>query len=110
LLPGWAYRHEGRALPTGLMAGKSARYVTTMDSPRPWYWFAQHDAFAGTLGRGTLSYVGFSPVKATLVFSARTLDARRRARWVSELEHLGRGDVAQGQLTSRTAKVDSKRC
>lgn len=38
LAPQWAFRFdEGKALPTGLMAGKSTRYVTTMASPNLWY-------------------------------------------------------------------------
>lgn len=95
LLPGFAFKFEGKALPTGLMAGKSARYVTTMDSPSLWYRLAHHDALAGSFGRGTLSFCGFAPIRRTLVFDVRKLDAARRARWISKLEAEGALDGAR---------------
>lgn len=93
LLPRWAYRYEGGALPRGLLAGRSARYVTTMDAPRPWYWLAQHDAHGGAFARGTLHYVGFKPIDETLIFSTRKLDEAARARWLGRLAQHGRDDV-----------------
>lgn len=93
LIPGWAYRHEGRPLPTGLMRGRSTRYVATMDSPALWYWLAHHDALGGAFGRGTLSYVGFGPIRRDLVFSVRTLSARQRQRWIERMRAVGARDV-----------------
>ncbi len=92
-LPGWAFKFEGKALPTGLMAGKSTRYVTTMDSPSLWYRLAHHDSLAGSFGRGTLSFCGFAPVRRTLVFNARGLDAAKKAKWLERLESEGARDV-----------------
>lgn len=93
LLPQWAFQFEGKALPTGLMAGRSTRYVTTMDSPNLWYRLWHGDPLAGSFGRATLSFCGFAPVKRTLVFGARTLDDRRRAKWLARLEAEGERDV-----------------
>lgn len=104
LLPGWAFRFEGRALPTGLLAGRSSRYVATMDSPRPWYWLAHHDALAGAFGRGTLRYVGFGPVRPTIVYGVRTLDATARARWVEKLERLGHEDAGGAKSPAQPAR------
>lgn len=92
-LPGWAFKFEGKALPTGLMAGKSTRYVTTMDSPSLWYRLGHHDALAGSFGRGTLSFCGFAPVRRTLVFGAKDLDAAKQAKWLAQLESEGAHDV-----------------
>lgn len=93
-LPGWAFRFEGKALPVGLMAGKSTRYVTTMDSPGLWYRLAHHDALAGSFGRATLGFVGFAPVKRSLVFGTRKLGEAARGKWLARLEREG-GDDAQ---------------
>ena len=102
LLPGWAFKYEGGALPRGLMAGRSTRYVTTMDSPRPWYWLAHHDAFGGSFGRGTLRYVGFSKVERTVLYGVRGMSPAVRAKWTARLEALGREDVRRspGRHTS----------
>ena len=89
LLPGWAFKFEGKALPTGLMAGKSSRYIATMDSPSLWYRLGHHDALAGSFGRGTLAFCGFAPIARTLVFDVRRLDASKRARWVAKVEEEG---------------------
>lgn len=92
-LPGQAFVYEGRPLPRGLMAGRSARYITTMDSPRIWYWLAHRRAIAASLGRGTLRFVGFSPVRGTLLYSVRTMTAKRRAAWLHKMQQLGHRDA-----------------
>ena len=97
LLPGWAFKFEGKALPTGMMAGKSARYITTMDSPSLWYRLAHHDALAGSFGRSTLAFCGFAPIRRTVVFDTRKLDAVKRARWLEKLEAEGALDGRRGE-------------
>lgn len=94
-LPGQAFVYEGGPLPRGLMAGRSARYITTMDSPRLWYWLAHRRAIAASFGRGTLRFVGFSPVRGTLLFNVRKMTARRRAAWLHKLEQLGQRDAVK---------------
>ena len=93
LLPDWAFRFEGGALPRGLLAGRSSRYVATMDSPRFWYQLANHDALAGSFGRGTLRFVGLAPVERTMIYAARGLSPTARAAWLARLEAQGRDDV-----------------
>lgn len=96
LLPRWSFRYEaGRALPRGLLAGRSTRYVTTMDSPGFWYRLVQHDALAGSFGRGTLRFVGFKPVERTLLFDVRHMTAPAREKWLRRLEGEGTRDVAR---------------
>ncbi len=96
-LPGWAFRYEGGPLPRGLMAGRSTRWVATMDSPSWWYRWVHRDAIGSSLGRGTLSFVGFSPVQSTLVTGVRKLDARARARWLARMEVQGAKDARNTQ-------------
>lgn len=92
-LPRESFVFEGRALPRGLLAGRSSRYVATMDSPAWWYALAHHAALEGSFGRGTLRFVGFAPVRRTVVHRVRALDAAARARWLDTLRATGARDV-----------------
>lgn len=87
-LPGWAFRYEGHALPTGLLRGRSARVVTTMDSPGWWYRLAHRRAIHAAFSRGTLAFCGLAPVDTTTVHAVRKLDAAARARWADKVEAL----------------------
>lgn len=94
LLPGWAFKFEGGGLPTGFMKGKTTRYVTTMDSPGYWYHLWYGDALAGSFGRGTLRFCGFSRVERTLIYDVRHLKEGPRAKWLARLEREGQRDAA----------------
>lgn len=95
-LPGWAFRYEkGTALPVGLLRGRSARVVTTMDSPAFWYTLANHRAIHGSFVTGTLSFVGFGPIRTTPVYSLRDLDAKARAKVLRDMTALARRDYAK---------------
>ncbi len=98
LLPRWSFRYEpGQLIPVGLLAGRSTRYVTTMDSPSLWYRIAHHDALAGSFGRGTLSFVGFKPIERTLLFDVRSMKAEKRAKWLRRLELEGERDARRAR-------------
>ncbi len=93
-LPGWAFQNvKGRPLPVGLLAGRSARLVTGMDSPSFWYTLAHNRALHGSFKTATLKYVGFGPVRSTTVYSVRTLSAKKRARILARLERTGAADA-----------------
>lgn len=94
-LPGWAFRYDGKALPTGLLRGRSARVVTTMDSPALWYTLANHRAIHGAFVTGTLSFVGFGPIRTTPVYGLRELDANARAKVLRGMSALARRDYAK---------------
>jgi putative NADPH-quinone reductase len=95
-LPGWAFRYEaGRALPTQLLAGRSGRVVTTMDSPSWWYSVWHHRAIHGAFVNGTLRFVGFDPVKATPIYRTRALGEAQRAAWVARMATLAREDLSR---------------
>lgn len=103
LLPGQAFVFEGGALPRGLLAGRSTRYITTMDSPRLWYWLAHRRAMAASFARGTLRFVGFAPIRSTLLYSVRKMAPARRAAWLTKLEQLGHADAQR--VKSRHSSV-----
>lgn len=97
-LPGWAFRHEpGAALPARLLAGRSGRVITTMDSPAWWYALVHHRAIHGAFVKGTLDFVGFAPVETTVVYKTRTLTAEVRAAWIDRAADLARRDLVAVQ-------------
>lgn len=105
--PGWAFRYEpGAALPTKLLAGRTARVVTTMDSPSWWYTFAHHRAIHGAFVKGTLRFVGFSPVETSVIHETRKLGEPARARWIDRMASFAVDDLRRaGQARPRPALV-----
>lgn len=92
-VPGWAFRYEpGAALPTRLLAGRTARVVTTMDSPGWWYALMHHRAIHGAFVKGTLRFVGFE-TEATVIHGTRALGPAPRARWIGRVAGLARDDL-----------------
>lgn len=93
-LPGWAFRYPGgNALPEGLLGGRSARVIATMDSPSWWYALAHRRSLHATMGRATLSFCGIRPVRFSVVHRVRELDAPTRERWRERLRAVGRDDA-----------------
>ena len=98
-LPGWAFRYEAgasstRSLPIGLLAGKSARVVTTMDSPAWWYTLAHHRAIHGSFVTATLSFVGLAPIRTTTIHELRTASEAARVAHVRSMAVLAEKDLA----------------
>ena len=92
-LPGWAFAYKkGSALPATLLAGRSARVVTTMDSPNFWYWLWHRSSVHTAFVNATLRFVGFGPVHSTTLFSQKSRTAAQRAAWLGKLRQLGRKD------------------
>src|SRR5690606_18138467 len=106
-LPGWAYRFEGRALPTPLLAGRSQRLVTTMDSPSWWYRFAHGRSIHRSMITATLSFVGFKNWGELTLYNVRTMSPARFEQAFAKLNRLGQKDGARLkpalQLTSALA-------
>lgn len=92
-LPGWAFRNNGGALPDKLLAGRSARLVATMDSPAWWYSTVQGRTVHRSAISVWLKYVGFSPVRQSMVYALRELDAAGRAAALQRLRDAGTADA-----------------
>lgn len=107
-LPGWAFKYEGASLPTGLLRGRSARVIATMDSPSWWYALAHRRSLHATVGTATLSFCGIRPTRFTTVYGARELDAAARERRLAALRGLARKD-ARGMVPALAADVASAR-
>ena len=94
-LPHWAFRYDaGQALPVGLLAGKSARVITTMDSPWWWYGLSHRRSLHRSFVNGTLSFCGVRPVTETTIYSLRELSAAQRER---QLERVRRDAARDGR-------------
>lgn len=88
--PGFAFRYREGKLPEGLLKGKSARVIVTMGMPAwiyRWYFFAHG---LRNLERNVLNYAGASPVRDTLIGSAKGLTPATAAQWIAWVEALGR--------------------
>lgn len=104
-MPGWAYRHDGRALPTGLLKGRSSRVIVTMDSPWFWYWLANRGSIHAAMGTATLAYVGIAPVRYTTLYSVRKMSSATREAWQRRVARLGATDAKpeHGNMPHREA-------
>ncbi|QDT39908.1 NAD(P)H-dependent oxidoreductase [Stratiformator vulcanicus] len=89
----WAFRtREDSPLWDGLLGGRSARIITTMDAP-PW----AHRLLFGAPGvkaikYATLRFCGIKPVKTKLIGSVKGSTPSRREKWLSSVERLGAVD------------------
>ncbi|MCY1059919.1 NAD(P)H-dependent oxidoreductase [Nannocystis sp. SCPEA4] len=95
-VPGWAFAYEaGKALPKGLLAGRSSRVLTTMDSPSWWYSLWHYRAIHGAFVNGTLRFVGLAPVKLSALYETRNRTAAQRERWLAEVRAIAAADHAR---------------
>lgn len=90
LRPGFAFTHRPTGFPIKHLAGRSARIVVTMGMPAlvyRWY-FGAHGL--RNLKRNILRFVGFAPVRDTIVGSVGTASRKTMERRVEEIRALGR--------------------
>lgn len=105
-LPGWAFAYRpGKALPEGLLAGRSSRVLTTMDSPSWWYALWHYRAIHGSFVNGTLRFVGLAPVKLSAFHATRTSTAAQRERWLAEVRTTAVADHARCPDASRRTRT-----
>jgi NAD(P)H dehydrogenase (quinone) len=101
-LPGYAFKYDTpHGLPRKLLQGRSARFISTMDSPRAWHWLVNRNAVETAFGRSTLRFVGFAPVLGTMFYSVGKMDRAARDRAIQDVQALGRRDAR----ALRTARV-----
>ena len=86
-LPGFAFRYPpGGGYPEGLLRGRSARVVATMDSPGWYYRFFRRRALHQAFSEGTLRFSGFGPVRESTVYDLRSLSEAQREAWLGRME------------------------
>ncbi|WUR15145.1 NAD(P)H-dependent oxidoreductase [[Empedobacter] haloabium] len=88
--PGFALAPDSRnPLRAGLLKGKSARVIVTMGMPAAFYRWVYRAHSVKSLERNILGFVGFAPVRHTLVGTAGQLDEAGVRRWCARLRRLG---------------------
>ena len=86
--PEFAFRYTDRGFPQQLLKGRSARVVVSMGMPAPLYSLIYRAHSVKSLKRNILSFVGFSPVRHSIIGSVEGSAAHRR-RWLERLRSLG---------------------
>lgn len=89
LRPGFAFSYRPTGFPIKHLEGRSARIIVTMGMPAfvyRWY-FCAHGL--KNLKRNILRFVGFAPVRDTIIGSVGTASRRTMERRVEEVRALG---------------------
>jgi putative NADPH-quinone reductase len=88
--PGFAIGPGGRrGMATKLLKGRSARVVVTMGMPALVYrWYFRAHSVA-SLERNILGFVGYAPVRRSLVGGVESIGDAGRTAWLSKLRALG---------------------
>jgi NAD(P)H dehydrogenase (quinone) len=101
-LSGFAYRYRPKtALSERLLAGRTARIVMTMDTPRFWNRLVYRNASETSLKRAILGYCGVKTIGITRFTPVRFSEDEQRTAWVAEAGKLGRRDAAASVTRSR---------
>lgn len=91
LMPGFAFRYHREGLGWDrLMTGRSARVVLTMDTPPfvlRWLWGRP---ILRRLKTQVLGFCGFAPIRFTTLGVVRKSTPEKRAKWLADVEALGR--------------------
>jgi putative NADPH-quinone reductase len=85
--PGFAIAHGEPGLFPGLLRGKSARVIVTMGMPAliyRWFFFAHS---LRSLRRNILRFVGFKPVRETIIGNVDA-SAKAREQWLERIREL----------------------
>jgi len=93
-LPGWAFRYDEQHRPVKGLTGRTARMLVTMDAPT-WYDRVVYAASARRqVGRATLGFSGYSPVRQSAFGSVGTSTPAQRDRMLVSARRAGEMDAA----------------
>ncbi len=94
LLPGTAFAFTGAGRWDKLLAGRSARVVTTLDWPVWAYHLVQGAPGRKAVGRATLGFCGVHPITWTELSPGSRADEPTRAAWLARVRREVRRDAA----------------
>lgn len=103
ILSGTAFAHGRGHVSTGLLAGRTARIVMTMDAPRLWNRFAYRNAAETSLTRATLAFCGVRTIGVTRFTPVRFSSPERRTAWLGRVRRLGASDASRLPTSDRPA-------
>lgn len=107
LLPGFAFRHAENAFGyEGLLKGRSAHLMTTMDTPPLVYRLVYRAAGYHVMRRATLNFCGIAPVRITPFGSVLQSDAGLRNRWLERARQ--EGQRLRGAVPTTTERLARK--
>lgn len=86
--PGFAIETGESGFPKRLLKGRSARLVVTMGMPTPFYRFFYRAHSVKSFERNILNFVGFSPVRRSLIGGVESSRAYRE-QWLGRIRVLG---------------------
>lgn len=90
-LPGMAFQpRENSPFWDKLLKGKSARVITTMDSPGWYFWLVYRNSGYHLIKRVILNYCGVSPVRITRIGAIRNSTSEFREKQLRRVAQLGR--------------------
>src|SRR5690606_6932660 len=90
LVPGFAFRHAENARGyEGLLGGRSAHLITTMDTPPLAYRLVYRSPGVNAMRRATLGFCGIEPVRVTALGPVLASDAEQRNAWLERVRREG---------------------
>lgn len=113
-LSGFAFRYRERSsLSEKLLAGRTARVVMTMDSPRFWNRLVYRGAAEASLTRATFGYCGVRTIGITRLTPVRFGTPATRAAWITRVARLGTHDAGRtpqaSAASARSAPMPQQR-
>ncbi len=89
ILPGFGFKfQEGKLLQQKLLAGKTARLITTMDGPALAYRFWFGAPGIKIIKTGVLNFCGISPVKTTIIGSLKFLAEEKKSKKLEAIKKI----------------------
>ena len=103
LTPGFSFETcEGGTGYRGLLQGRSAQLITTMDTPPLIHRLIYRQPGINALARATLGFCGVRPVRSLVFGSVRYADAQQRQRWLQRAYQQGR-ELEHGRISPAEA-------
>lgn len=93
-LPGYAFKyHTKDRFWDKLLKGKTARIITTMDSPAWYNFLVYRNAGHNSMKKAILEYCGVKPVRITALAPIKSSSDKIRKKWLDQVEELGRNKL-----------------
>jgi putative NADPH-quinone reductase/1,4-dihydroxy-2-naphthoate octaprenyltransferase len=99
LTPGFAFNTcEGGTGYQGLLGGRSAQLITTMDTPPLIHRLVYRQPGRNAMARATLGFCGIRPVRSLVCGSVKDSTLKQRQHWLEQASRQGRS-LEQGRIT-----------
>ncbi|HCR48418.1 MAG TPA: NAD(P)H-dependent oxidoreductase [Rhodothermales bacterium] len=90
MLPGFAFNYrKDNPMWDRHLKGKTARIITTMDTPGWYDWLMYRSAGQTIMKRAILGFCGFGPIYTTSISSMRHLSVASKEKWLRKIEDTG---------------------